>query len=239
MVVALVCTAAWATLSTGNFGAAIGAENDKDVVVVLHGLGRSKMAMWLLASRLEDAGYKVARVGYHSLQDTPKQIIADIEGQIDACCLGVSPKLHFVGHSLGGLLIRAYLKDHKVANLGRVVLIGTPNTGSTIVDNLRHKWWFQVLGPMARSLGTDAGSFPANIGQPDYPLGVIAGKRTSTLNDGLLPGDDDGLVSVESTKIAGMADFVVVESGHSAMRYDKSVARFVVSFLQTGKFDRR
>jgi ABC-type proline/glycine betaine transport system substrate-binding protein len=81
MVVALVCATAWATLSVSNFDAAIGAENDKDVVVVLHGLGRSKMAMWLLASRLEDAGYKVARVGYRSLQDTPKQIIADIEGQ--------------------------------------------------------------------------------------------------------------------------------------------------------------
>ena len=197
------------------------------------------MAMWLLASRLEDAGYRVARVGYRSLQDTPQEILADIEGQIDACCIAVSPKLHFVGHSLGGLLIRAYLTDRKMANLGRVVLIGTPNTGSEIVDNLRHKWWFKVLGPMARSLGTDAKSFPSTIGPPDYPLGVIAGKKKAGRNDALLPGEDDGLVSVESTKISGMADFVVVESGHSAMRYDKAVVRLVVDFLQTGTFDRR
>jgi pimeloyl-ACP methyl ester carboxylesterase len=237
LAVALLLSVAWRALSTDRLDTRSGAENDKEMVVVLHGLGRSKAAMWLLAARLEDGGYRVARVGYRSLEDTPEQILADVEEQIAACCIDRSPKLHFVGHSLGGLLIRAYLTDHAVPNLGRVVLVGTPNKGTEIVDNLRHKWWFQVLGPMAQALGTDADSFPNAIGPPDYPLGIIAGK-TETANEDLLPGEDDGLVSVESTKIEGMTDFVVVETGHSRMRYDGDVARYVLSFLRKGKFER-
>ncbi len=209
-----------------------------EIVVVLHGLGRSTLSMWLLATRLEDAGYRVERVGYRSIQDTPEQILADISEQIDTCCIGKSAKLHFVGHSLGGLMIRAYLADHEVANLGRVVLIGTPNSGTKIVDNLRHKWWFKVLGPMAQDLGTDEDGFPKSIGKPDYPLGVIAGKTTILSNDKVLPGDDDGLVSVESTRIDGMTDFVMVQATHAGMRYDKDVARHVVRFLKSGQFDK-
>jgi pimeloyl-ACP methyl ester carboxylesterase len=194
--------------------------------------------MWQLANTLEDTDYRVARVGYRSLQDTPEQILEDLEKQIDACCIGRSQKLHFVGHSLGGLLIRAYLMNHDIANLGRVVLIGTPNTGMEIVDNLRHEWWFVVLGPTAQVLGTDGDSFPKSIGPPDYPVGVIAGISTIMPNEDLLRGDDDGLVSVESTKIEGMEDFVVVERRHSALRYDKDVAHYVVSFLKTGRFNK-
>ncbi len=222
-------------LSTDNLLAADGGDS-RDIVVVVHGLGRSKVAMWLLASRLESAGYRVARVGYRSLQNTPEQILDDISNQIAECCIGKSPKLHFVGHSLGGLLIRAYLTTNDIANLGNVVLIGTPNAGTEIVDNLRHNWWFKVLGPMANALGTDAASFPNSIGPPDYPVGVIAGKRGGTANDKLLPGEDDGLVSIESTKIDGMADFVVVETGHSSMRYDKGVFHHTLAFLKNSHF---
>ena len=107
-----------------------------------------------------------------------------------------------------------------------------------MVDNLRHTWWFQLLGPTARALGTDAHSLPNSIGPPDYPLGVIAGVRSGLDNEALLPGADDGVVAVESTKVEGMADFVVVETGHSAMRYDKAVVRHTLRFLGTGEFDR-
>ena len=233
----LICAAAWSPLDPP-VARGEAAADDRSIVVVLHGLGRSKAAMWLLARRLEDAGYWVARVGYHSLRHTPDQILADIGRQIEACCLGRSRKVHFVGHSLGGLLIRAYLTDRRVANLGRVVLIGTPNTGTEIIDNLRHKWWFKVLGPMAQQLGTDDNSFPRTIGPPDYPLGVIAGKTARSANEALLPGDDDGLVTVDSTRVDGMTDFVVMETTHAAMRYDRDVADQVVRFLITGAFDK-
>ena len=237
IVAVAVSAVAWVTLDAP-VADSEDAKDDRDIVVLLHGLGRTETAMWRLADRLEDGGYRVERIGYHSLRDTPEEILEDIGRQIDACCIGASPKLHFVGHSLGGLLIRAYLTDHDIANLGRVVLIASPSTGSEMVDNLRHRWWFQVLGPMAQTLGTDGGSFPKTIGPPDYPLGVIAGKTTGNDNEDLLPGDDDGLVSVESTKVAGMTDFVVVDSSHWALRYDETAARHVLNFLETGQFDR-
>ncbi len=235
----LTWTAVWTALGVDNLGAADASASERDIVVVVHGLGRSKSAMWLLASRIEEAGYRVARVGYSSLRQTPEEILDDIAGQIAACCHGTSPNVHFVGHSLGGLLIRAYLAEHRIANLGRVVLIGTPNTGSEIVDNLGHKWWFRVLGPMARGLGTSPDSFPGTIGEPDYPVGVIAGVRNGRVNEDLLPGEDDGLVTVESTRIDGMADFAIVNAGHAALRYDKAVAKYTMTFLRTGSFGRQ
>lgn len=208
---------------------------DKDLVVLLHGLGRSPAVMWLLASRLEDAGFQTVRVGYASLQDTPGQILADVSRQINACCVRKTRQVHFVGHSLGGLLVRAYLKKNRVPNLGRAVLLGTPNGGTAIVDKLRGSWWFDFLGPTAKALGTDARSFPRTLDKPNYPVGVIAGKVDND-NEGLLPGEDDGLVAVASTKFDGLTDFVVVETGHSAMRYHKGVANYTIRFLRTGTF---
>ena len=238
LIAAIAAMAAFVTPATGAAAGSI-AQTGKDIVVVLHGLGRGKSAMRRLANSLEAAGYRAIRIGYDSLRDSPEEILKDIGQKIDSCCLGKSPNLHFVGHSLGGLLIRAYLAKYKPANRGHVVLIGTPNNGTKIVDKLRDNWWFQMLGPMAQKLGTDANGFSKTLGPPDYPVGVIAGRKAGKDNEALVPGEDDGLVSIESTKIKGMSDFVIVEAGHSALRYDKNVVRHVVSFLKTGRFDRR
>ncbi|MCG7973388.1 MAG: alpha/beta hydrolase, partial [Candidatus Thiodiazotropha taylori] len=99
---------------------------EKEVVVLLHGLARSNMAMWRLKQRLEEAGFHVETIGYASLNRTSQQIIQEISQQINHCCRSIDNQVHFVGHSLGGLLIRAYLVDNRPDNLGRVVLIGTP-----------------------------------------------------------------------------------------------------------------
>ncbi|MEZ5729432.1 MAG: alpha/beta fold hydrolase [Burkholderiaceae bacterium] len=205
-------------------------------VVLLHGLGRSKSAMWRLENRLEGAGFKVESIGYRSLSQSPAQIIEAVERQIRACCGAVDGKLHFVGHSLGGLLIRAYLQRHDVPELGRVVLIGTPNQGTEIVDRFRDRWWMRLAGPTARALGTNDDSLPSSLAPPYYPVGVIAGVTGSGRNDAVLPGDDDGLVSVEATKLEGMTDFVVVDSGHSLMRYSDEVANQTIMFLRQGRF---
>ena len=211
---------------------------DKDVVVLLHGLGRSNSAMWLLASRLEDAGFKVERVGYGSLTQTPEQILESVTQQIELCCAQLSSTVHFVGHSLGGLMVRAYLQDHEVRHLGCVVLMGAPNQGSEIVDKFRDTWWMQFAGPTALALGTDKGSFPKSLQDPYYPVGVIAGASGHDTNDEILPGLDDGLVRVESTKLNDMTDFIIIETGHSMMRYNEDVAKQTIAFLKYGKFDR-
>ena len=210
---------------------------DQEIVVLLHGLGRSNAAMWLLAARIGEAGYQVEQVGYASLSKTPEEIINDISRQINDCCANQNRTVHFVGHSLGGLLIRAYLQENRVQHLGRVVLAGTPNQGTQIVDRMRDNCLMQLLGPTANALGTDEASLPRQLAPPYYPVGVVAGYSDNTAaNDDILPGRDDGLVPVESTKLEGMSDFIEMESGHSMMRYNKEVAEQIIAFLKNGKF---
>lgn len=210
-------------------------DSSGDMVVLIHGLGRSNSAMLPLASRLAGAGYQVERVGYDSLDQTPEEILEEISSQISDCCKDADRTVHYVGHSLGGLMVRAYLQRERPANLGRVVLLGTPNRGTALVDRFRDKWWMHLLGPTASALGTDTESFPASLDPPHYPVGVIAGISHRD-NDHLLPGADDGLITVAATRLEGMADFIVLETGHSAMRYDKQVARQTIAFLRQGTF---
>ncbi|MBT2971560.1 MAG: SDR family NAD(P)-dependent oxidoreductase [Candidatus Thiodiazotropha sp. (ex Ctena orbiculata)] len=143
-----------------------------------------------------------------------------------------------IGHSMGGLVIRAYLDRQRPQNLVRVVMIGTPNQGTDFVDRYRDHWWMQMAGEAALALGTEVDSFPNSLPIPDYPLGVIAGYRENSLQEDAIAGLDDGLVPVRSTLIEGMDDFILIETGHSAMRYDSSVAEQTVHFLKNGVFKR-
>jgi pimeloyl-ACP methyl ester carboxylesterase len=208
---------------------------DRETVVLLHGLGRSESSMWLLSSRIEAVGFDVVLIGYDSVGDPPERIVAAVRRQIDACCKASPEPVHFVGHSLGGLIIRAYLAENQLRTLGRVVLIATPNAGTPLVDAYRDSWWMALAGPTAKRLGTGPDSFPNSLPAPDYPVGVVAGVREAHLVD-LIPGDDDGLVPLESTKVAGMDDFIMVESNHLLLRYSQEVARQTIAFLRTGKF---
>jgi len=210
--------------------------DNKEIIVLLHGLGRSNTSLWLLASRLEDAGYYVQRIGYSSLHQKPDEILKDISSQINQCCQKHTQSVHFVGHSLGGLMVRAYLQNNKVDKLGRVVLLGTPNKGTEAADHFSNSWLMDILGPTAKALGTDDKSFPKSLKAPYYPVGIIAGEVKSELNDSVIPGKDDGLVSVEATKIDGMTDFIIIETGHSRMRYDSEVADQTIEFIKNSAF---
>lgn len=208
-------------------------------VILIHGFGRSNRAMWRLDQQLTEAGYDVRRIGYQSLFQAPEDIVSDVTAQIDDCCANENGKpLHLVGHSLGGLLIRKYLDSQTPENLGRVVLIGTPNAGTPIADRYSDNEWVRIIAPMTEALGTANGGFGQAIGKPDYPLGVIAGVIDSGMGSELIPGRDDGLVPVDSTKVDGMADFVEVNASHSALRYDAATARQVIAFLRDGQFQR-
>ena len=210
----------------------------RETVVLLHGLGRTRAAMWPLAVRIEKAGFDVVRIGYDSLRHSPEQILAEVGQQIDACCANRPEPVHFVGHSLGGLIIRAYLAGHELRTRGRVVLIATPNSGTPLVDSYNDAWWMDLAGPTAKSLGTGLDSFPNSLPKPDYPVGVIAGTREYWLIKDLIPGQHDGLVPLESTRIDGMVDFITVDSNHAFLRYSQEVARQTIAFLRTGQFQR-
>jgi pimeloyl-ACP methyl ester carboxylesterase len=216
------------------------AGSDKEKVILLHGLGRSAAAMWLLGSRIAQGGFEVVQIEYDSLGATPKEILDSVKQQIETCCGNSLTRVHFVGHSLGGLISRAYLAEWRPKHLGSVVLIATPNSGTPLVDKYRESWLMKLAGPTAITLGTDPESFPNSLPAPDYPVGVIAGVATvDFFDDEDLPGADDGLVPLDSAKLDGMMDFVIVEWGHSLLRYSREVARQTIAFLRTGAFDHR
>ncbi len=208
----------------------------RETVVLVHGLWRGRSSMWLLGHRLEEAGFDVFRADYRSFTATAEEIVREVAAQIDACCRALPGPVHFVGHSMGGLAIRAYLVESHVPNRGRVVLIGSPNSGTPIVDGNEDSWWMGLAGPAARALGTGPESFPNTLPEPDYPVGVIAGYWVAPFGLDFVPEADDGLVPVESTKVPGMADFVAVDASHSFLRYDDLVARQTIAFLREGRF---
>ena len=140
------------------------AEHESDSVVLLHGLGRGPWAMKLLERRLGDAGYRVHNLGYPRRADSIEEIVAEVHSRYLECCHQDGGRIHFVAHSLGALVIRAYLAEHPPANLGRIVMLAPPNGGSEIVDRFRSWRLFRaLLGPMAPQLGTEPEDLPARL----------------------------------------------------------------------------
>lgn len=213
------------------------AARNGETVVLLHGLVRSSRSMEPMATHLRERGYNVINHDYPSRHHTIKKII-----EISIAPLMKSPeitsadKLHFVTHSMGGILVRAYLKDVKPPNLGRVVMLGPPNCGSQVVDKIGHWHLFaSVNGPAGQQLGTDG--LPTTLGPVDFPLGIIAGDRSiNWINSSMIPGADDGKVSVECTKVKGMTDHTVVHYTHPMMMCRKTVIELTERFLRTGSF---
>jgi len=209
---------------------------DEEAVVLVHGLGRSRTSMMVLAQRLEWAGYGVVTVGYRSLRTAFPDQVATVRSVVERCC-AESPRIHFVGHSLGGLVIRGYLAETPPEQLGRVVLLAPPNQGSLFVD------WLddipvatEVLGPVGSSLGTDSTDIPATLPPPDYEMGIIAGNRAiQPIGHLAIPGPDDGIVSVEQTRVAGVP-VIVLPRSHAFIMSSRYTAQAVIEFLRTGEF---
>jgi alpha-beta hydrolase superfamily lysophospholipase len=211
-----------------------------DCVVLLHGLARTSMSMNKMERELAAAGYLTANVDYPSRDYTVEELaeLAVAEG-IAACRAREGAEtIHFVTHSLGGILVRQYLAQHELPELGRVVMLGPPNQGSAAVDELRDVPGFDWLnGPAGRQLGKGENSVPLKLGPADFELGVIAGNRTiDPITSAVLENPDDGRVSVEDTKLDGMTDFVVVEHSHAFMMRMGRTIELTKAFLSGGRF---
>jgi pimeloyl-ACP methyl ester carboxylesterase len=228
-----------ATLLLAAPGGATASGESPDVVVLLHGLYRSERSMYPLEAPIRAAGFRVANLGYDSRSQDPEAIVAALGAQLADCCAD-APRLHFVTHSLGGIVTRAYLAAHRPANLGRVVMLAPPNHGSPLADLIAGSSTLRfLLGSTAARLGTDPASLPNALPPANFEVGVIAGTASrNPLGAFLIDGESDGTVPVSSTQLEGMADFITVDSAHTWIMRSDIVAAQTVQFLKNGRFAR-
>jgi pimeloyl-ACP methyl ester carboxylesterase len=214
------------------------ADDSGDYIVLLHGIKRSSKSMEKMAARFTQDGYRIINIDYLSQQYTIDRLADDIHAQIKPFTKGEDYKIHFVAHSMGGLVTRAIIKRHRPENLGRVVMLGTPNQGSEVADFLENNVLFQnFYGPAGLQLVTDQRGIANLLGEVDFDLGIIAGTRSiDPVSSVILPGRDDGKVTVERTKLEGMKDHIILPTTHTFMMMDNRVIAQTAHFLKHGVF---
>jgi pimeloyl-ACP methyl ester carboxylesterase len=211
---------------------------NQDTIVFLHGLGRTWLSMAWLAGQARQRGFAVVNHGYRSRRHS----IAEHAGQLRIVvgAIAGTGRIHFITHSLGGIVVRAMLADRSARpqRLGRVVMLSPPNQGSELADLLAGNPLFHsVLGPSSGELGTLESSTPNRLGPVDFDVGVITGDRSfGPLSSRIFPGPGDGKVSIARAQVEGMRDFLVVRRSHSFIMYGTDVAEAAFRFLEHGRF---
>ena len=211
-----------------------------ECVILLHGMGRTAFSLGPIESALEGEGYQVWNHSYPSLTQSVDEVAGPaLEAALNFCQEKGAHKVHFVTHSLGGIIVRYYLQDRHIAGLGRIVMLAPPNRGSEVTDQMKDGFFYRTfMGPAGQELGTDSDSLPNRLKPIPGEIGIIAGEK-----DGAswflpeIPGEDDGKVAVERTKLAEMKDFLLVEAGHTFIMRDEEVIRQILFFIRNGVFD--
>jgi pimeloyl-ACP methyl ester carboxylesterase len=209
-----------------------------DFVLLLPGLGRTSRSLQRLQQRLEQEGYCVAALDYPSTRQPVEALASDhLAPAVERCRAAGALRIHFVTHSLGAIVLRYYLAQHPLPEQGRTVMLGPPSQGSEVVDRLGGYAAFRwINGPAGLQLGTGAEALPGLLPHVEGEVAVIAGTRSiNWLLSGLIPGRDDGKVSVERTRTPGLTDFATAPVAHPFLMRDRAVLEMVVAFLQTGR----
>ena len=213
-------------------------EPKNETVVLFHGLARSSRSMDKMARELENEGYRVLNMDYPStsapIEKLAEQVFHTLEPQIEN-----EQTVHFVTHSLGGIILRQYLEEHELPNLGRVVMLAPPSRGSEVTDKLGNIFLYQwINGPAGNQLGTGTNSHPLRLKAPDFELGIIAGDRTiNPILSMLIPGPDDGKVALARVKPAVYSDYIKLHTTHTFTMCNRRSIAQTKHFLLHGKFN--
>lgn len=213
----------------------------KELVVLLHGILRHKLDMLPISMTLEKNGYNTLNILYPSRKQSLEDLTDFVNDEIiSSPHYADAPRVHFVTHSMGSLIARYWIALYKPDRLGNVVMLGPPNTGSEMADWLTQTsalapLYEKIFGPAGAQLTTTHKHIDKTI---NYPVGVIAGSFSiNPLSPWILPGESDGIVPIERTKIEGMTDHIVIPVTHTFMMFNGDVMKQIVHFLKHRKFD--
>jgi len=216
-------------------------EENREFVILLHGLSRTSRSMRPIKKALEKNGFSTFNLNYPSRKKPIEELSEFVLEKINRNFSDTPVHtLHFVTHSMGGIILRQIMKLSPLPNLGRVVMLGPPNQGSEIIDRLGpFKLIPLINGPACLQLGTSSDGFIQSLGPVKFDLGVIAGNRSiNPFLSFLIPGVDDGKVSVERTKVEGMNDFLEVPRSHSFMMGNQTIQKETIYFIKNGHFSK-
>ncbi|MDW7673639.1 MAG: alpha/beta hydrolase [Bacillota bacterium] len=212
----------------------------KHLVILIHGFCRDQSDMYFLRDNLNEIGYYTITVNLPTFFSSFEVCTGKFTKFFNELHhkLEDFEQVHFVAHSMGGLILRSFLAENKVRNIGRCVLIATPNGGTKLADILyKHFKPIVKLFKPLEILRTNGIQINSALNCPRPDIGVIAGNNNNLMLGRLfLSSDSDGRVEVESTKLENMRDFIVIDFGHEDIHHQLETVRLVDDFLQTGSF---
>ncbi len=215
-------------------------------IIVIHGITAGTEHVAQIETALNDNGYYVANIGWETggkLEPISDNVFT--EGLQLCRSIKEVKRIHLIGHSTGGIIIRYHLANNTIPELGYVVMIGTPNKGSRLANlakfTMNEEKHNAIYGETIRYLYAGDDAFHSTL--PDasgYYLGVIAGTGHDSLKDRVYalvePGIDDGRVSLTSAMIEGMNDFIIFPHQHNRLTEQDDVHQQIIAFLQSGNF---
>lgn len=225
------------TLLSGFYCSTISAAGSDDCVILLHGLGRTRCSMFKLEEALKKNHYVVINQNYPSTKKSMAEVADVYIPFMVKQCLKHQPKhIHFVTHSIGGIILERYLEKNRLPQLDHIVMMSPPNHGSPWVDLFQNKWFLEfLLGPSIDQLATTKDDIPLIKGP--YKIGVIAGSyNINPLGRMVFNEPNDGKVAVSSAKMKQMDDFIALPVTHTFMMRNNRVEKQILYFLEHGHF---